>query len=167
MIDARAYDDMAAMVVFRDLDAHDLQEASLVRGARVSHLRLFAEWTAVQANAVLSLVLYTAPDRTGWPFAVLALANTGQAGVAQAALLARNHRRFARSLAEAGVLVRARMPAFCAERGIHRIEARAWSDHPTAPRFLTAMGFRAECAMPGFGASGSHSFVQFAWVAGQ
>mgnify|MGYP006921631357 CR=1 FL=1 len=77
------YADASAMIVFRGLDPNDRIEADLVRGQNVSHLGLFADWRAMQMGAVLSLILTTGP-KGGDPFAVLALGNPGQAGVAQA-----------------------------------------------------------------------------------
>lgn len=162
MIRVRPFTDLAAMAVFRHLDPSDQLEAELVRGAPAQALGLFADWRAAAAGGVLNLVLETAGAT---PFAVLALGHTGQAGVAQAALLARDHGRFRRPLAEAAVLIRARMPGWCAERGIHRIEARCWAGHPTAAGLLTGIGFAHEADMPGFGADGAVVFRQFAWVA--
>ena len=167
MIHARAYDELAAIAVFRGLDAHDLLEAQITRGRSASHLALFSDWHAIQGHAVLSLVVFTDPARGAQPFGLLMLGNTGQAGVAQAAFLARDHDRFRRPLAEAALEIRAIMPGFCRERGIHRIEARAWAGHPRAHRFLAAIGFQAEAMMPGFGADGGETFIQFAWVPAQ
>ena len=163
MIQPRAYDELGAMAVFKGLDPHDLLEAQITRGRAVSHLALFSDWHAMQAHAVLSLVVFTDPPSGAKPFGVLMLGNTGQAGVAQAAFLARDHRRFRRELVQAARAIRMDMPVFCRERGIHRIEARAWAGHPRAPRFLQAIGFQAEAVMPGFGASGAETFIQFAW----
>jgi hypothetical protein len=60
--------------------------------------------------------------------------------------------------------MRARLPGYAAERGIHRIEARAWSGHPTASDLLTKLGFTFEAELRGFGASGQVCFRQFAWI---
>lgn len=165
MIQARAYDELAAMAVFRALDPYDLMEAQIMRGRAATHLSLFSDWHAMQAHAVLSLVAFTDPAQGARPFAVLMLGNTGQAGVAQAALLSRDHGAFRRALVEAAREIRAVMPEFCDKAGIHRIEARAWAGHPRAARFLQAAGFCKEAVMPGFGAAGTESFIQFAWVA--
>lgn len=162
MIQVRPFQALSAMVVFRQLDTSDHLEAELVRGAPALALELFGDWWAVRGNCILNLVVQT-PAAT--PFALLALANTGQAGVAQAALLARDHARFRRPLAELGAAIREQMPVWCAERGVHRVEARAWTDHPSACKFLSQIGFRAECDMPGFGPSGAVTFRQFAWLA--
>lgn len=164
MIEARPYDDLAAMAVLSRLDPHDVMEAELVRGAHSGHLALFAEWRAMEAARLVSYVVITSPRRGAKPFALFGLVHTGQAGVAQAALLARDHREFRRPLAELALAIRAGMPGFAAKRGIHRIEARAWFDHPTASALLEALGFEHECDMPGFGLTGRITFRQFAWT---
>jgi hypothetical protein len=165
MIEARPYEDLAAMSVLQWLDPNDWIEAELTRGAPTTALALFADWRSMQPIRLASYVAVTAPNRGSTSFALFALANTGQAGVAQAALLARDHARYRRPLAELALTIRNALPEFCADRGIHRIEARAWVDHPTASRFLTALGFVAECDMPGFGRTGQVTFRQFAWLA--
>jgi hypothetical protein len=161
MISLGAYDPAAALIVFRDLDPCDLMEAQVMRGSAAHFAKLMAEWDAVQASAPLSLIL----KQGGIPFGVLLVGNTGQAGVGQAALLARNHRRFRRGLWAAGRAIAQDMPAWCDDRGVHRIEARAWSGHPRAGVFLRLCGFRLEVAMPGFGATGAETFHQYAWTA--
>lgn len=163
MITPIPFENLAGMAVLSRLDLNDLAEAQLIRGVRADHLDIFSDWRGMQAAAVLSLIL-TDDRRGGVPFAVLALGNTGQAGVGQAALLARDHARFGRALAEAGALIRRKMPAFCAELGIHRIEARCWAEHPTAARFLKLCGFHHDTDMPGFGPDGWTVFRQFAWT---
>lgn len=164
MIETRPYDDHHALHIMRNLDRHDLTEAQLVRGQPAGHLALFADWRAMQGARVVSLVLALDAAHGGAPFAVLALANTGQAGVAQAALLARDHRTFRRALAKSAIMIRQQMPEFCAKAGIHRVEARCWAGHPTAPGFLSAIGFTPEAVLRGFGASGRAEFIQFAWI---
>jgi len=164
MIEVRPYDDLAAMAVLSRLDPHDFMEAELVRGALSGHLALFAEWRAMEAVRLVSYVAITSPRRGARPFAVFALANTGQAGVAQAALLARDHHAFRRPLAELALAIRQGMPDFAARHEIHRIEARAWADHPTASALLVSLGFSPECDMPGFGLTGRITFRQFAWT---
>ncbi|GGH36258.1 hypothetical protein SAMN05444007_108242 [Cribrihabitans marinus] len=163
MILAQPYDDHVAMAVLSCLDGDDLVEAQLVRGGYASHLALFADWRSLQPHCVLSLVLRD-QRLAGQPFAVLAVSNTGQAGVAQAALLARPHRRHARALVATCRRIRTEMPGWCADLGIHRVEARAHAGHPRASRFLSACGFVHEADMPGFGADGRATFRQFAWT---
>jgi hypothetical protein len=160
MIELRPYDDLAAMAVLSRLDASDRMEAEVMRGAITNHLALFAEWRSMQPAAVLSLVASVA----GQPFALLMLVNTGQHGVASAALLARDHARYRRPLAQFAAAIRRDMPRYCADRGIHRIEARAWDDHPTASSLLAVLGFKHEANMPGFGPRGTVTFRQFAWL---
>jgi len=161
MIEARPYEDRAAFSVFSMLDPDDHREAELSRGAPATHLALWAEWRSFESLRFLSLVLATGH---GVPFAVLGLGHTGQSGVAQAAFLSRNHVRFRIPLGRAALLIRHRLPAFCAEADIHRIEARSWAEHPTAGRFLRACGFTLDCAMPGFGPDGRAEFHQYAWT---
>lgn len=163
MIVLTPYDDLAAMQVLSRLDPWDWAEAEATRGAPVTHLQLFAEWRAMQAARLASWVVYEdqARDR---PFALLALAHTGQRGVAAAALLARDHRKFRRPLVQLAHLIHAEMPGWCADAGVNRVEARAWAGHPRASLFLRRIGFREETAMPGFGRDGSETFRQFAWT---
>jgi hypothetical protein len=162
MIQVRPWEDLAAMAVFNRLDLHDQVEAELVRGASCTALGLFADWRAAQAHAALSLVIHSGPAAR--PFAVLCLGHTGQAGVAEAALLAADHTRHRIDLARLAVTIRARMPGWCAQVGMNRIEARCWLQHPTAARLLTAMGFDHEATLPGFGRDGRATFRQFAWT---
>lgn len=161
MIEVRPYDDLAAMSVLSRLDPWDLMEAEAVRGAAVTHLALFADWRALQPFRLASWVILTGAAE---PFALLSLTHTGQAGVAQAAFLARDHRRFRRELVEVARRIRTDMPAWAAEMGVARIEARAWARHPRASAFLTLTGFAHEADLPGFGPAGAETFRQFAWT---
>lgn len=163
MIELAPYSNAAAMQVIRHLDAHDLLEAQILRGQAVDHLDIFGDWRAVQPGAVLSLVILDA-SAGGMPFALLGLVSSGQAGVGHAALIARDHTVWRRPLAVAGLEIRARMPGFCGDLGIHRIEARCWAGHPTAARFLRGCGFHHDCDLPGYGPGGGHVFQQFAWT---
>jgi hypothetical protein len=160
VIELRAFEDLAAMAVFNRLDPHDQIEAELTRGQPTGPLGLFAEWRAMQPAAIASFVAHSA----GRPFALFMLANTGQAGVAAAALLAARHDLNRLALARLAVALRRNMASFTKERGIHRIECRAWADHPTASRLLDSLGFHLEADMPGFGLSGQIHFRQFAWL---
>lgn len=163
MISPRPYTDEAAMLVLSRLDPHDLLEAGATRGEAVTHLSLFGDWRAMRAVWVAGWAVYTR-EEGGEPFALLALAHSGQRGVAGAALLARDHRRFRRELVELARMVRDLMPGFARDAGLTRIEARAWARHPRAASFLTLTGFTHECDMPGFGADGREVFRQFAWT---
>jgi hypothetical protein len=162
MIRLRPFNDLAALAVFQRLDLHDQMEAELVRGASCTALGLFADWRAAQGHGPLSLIATTGPAER--PFAVFCLGHTGQAGVAEGALLAADHGRHRVALARLAVVIRSRMPAFAAETGINRIEARSWAAHPTAARLLSGMGFRHEADLPGFGRDGTQTFRQFAWT---
>tara|TARA_R110000764_G_scaffold11553_1_gene34580 strand:+ start:14638 stop:15171 length:534 start_codon:yes stop_codon:yes gene_type:complete len=158
------YSDSSAMLVLSRLDPMDHIEAEQFRGRHVDRLELFADWRAMNAARVVSLVLCTGSEAAPIPFAVLGLSLTGQAGVAQAALLARNHVKFRRPLITAGAEIRGRLPAFCEENNIYRIEVRSWGGHPRAARFLTLCGFQHEIEMPGFGGASGTTFHQFAWT---
>lgn len=164
MIQVRPYDDLAAHAVLTRLDPADQLEAELVRGRAATGLSLFADWRAMGGAWIGAHVFLTSPAAGAMPFAVGAIVNTGQAGVASAALLARDHRRFRRPLTELALRLRAELPGFCSEHGIHRVEARCWAGHPTAPEFLSRIGFGLEAAMGGFGQTGAVTFLQFAWV---
>ncbi len=158
----RPYEDFAAMAVLGALDAADALEAELVRGAGASRLALFADWRGMEAWREASFVAVAGAGAT--PFAVFGLMRTGQAGVGAAALLARDHARWRIALCRLAVILRHGLPGWCAERGIRRIEARAWAAHPTASRLLAGIGFVHECDMAGFGPDGRTRFRQFAWL---
>lgn len=169
MITLRPFDDATSRQVLGKLDLCDQLECEFVRGRGIDDpMTLWADWRAMVPAHLLSLVaLDRRRDGQGFvdvPFAVLALANTGQAGVGQAALLARDHGAFRVALARLAVMIRRGLPGFTREHGIHRIEARSWGDHPTAGRLLAAIGFRHEAEMPGFGVSGALTFHQWAWT---
>ena len=161
MITVRPYDDLAAHAILSRLDPADFLEAEVTRGRSTTALELFADWRAMNTARMESWVLVTG---AGEPFALLGIAYTGQAGVAAAALLARDHRRFRRALAQAAVLIRDRLPSYAVESGVRRIEARAWGAHPTACNLLFSIGFEPEALMPGFGPEGRNCFVQYAWM---
>lgn len=160
MIDVRPFDSLSAWAVFQHLDPFDHLEAEVTRGAPVSALDLFADWRSIEAGRVLS---YVASTLSG-PFAVFGLYNSGQAGVAVAALLARSHRTYRRPLAALALRIRTEMPVMAARLGIHRIEARSWGQHPTAASLLSSLGFAHEADMAGFGSTGQAMFRQFAWT---
>lgn len=164
MIETRSYDDHAAFQVFSSLDANDLIEAQLVRGSNATHLALFADWRAIQAGGVVSVIFRTSAARGSKPFGVLALVNIGQPGIAQAAFLARDHVKFKYEIAQVALRIRHNMPEFCVNNGINRVEARCWARHPSAARFLRSTGFQFEADLPGFGVTGTETFQQFAWI---
>ncbi len=162
MIRISDYEDLAAMAVMRDIDPFDRLEAEAVRGEVVSHLSLFGDWRAARGWHAVSLIVRAQPSDD--PIALLALANTGQHGVASAALVARNHRRYRRQLAALARKIRLEMPKIARDAGIFRIEARAWASHPRASKFLHLVGFTHECTMSGFGRGGTEQFRQYAWI---
>ena len=166
MIEPAPFTANGAWTVFQDLDPDDYAEAIMIRGGGpVTPLDLFTDWSLAQRAGFLSHVIYTrAKLKGGRPFAVLCVGHTGQAGVAQAALLARRHDRYTRQLGEAAVQIRRNMPSLCKAYGIYRIEARSWAEHPTAARFLERCGFVLETTMEGFGDGGRDRVQQFAYV---
>lgn len=165
MIHARPYSDEAAMAVFRNLDPWDQLEAEAIRGEPASHLALFGDWRAMRGAWLASWAVHHHLAGRWWhPFALVALVNTGQRGVASAALLACDHHLYRRPLVRLASEIRNTMPDWCASAGVHRIEARAWARHPRASAFLTLTGFRHEADMPGFGPDGTETFRQFAWT---
>lgn len=163
MIKITRYDDVASLPVFRLMDKNDFTEAEIIRGAVANPIQLWADWRAVEGFKVFSLMAYTGQAATT-PFAVFGLSHTGQSGVAAAALLARDHRKFRWPLARLAATIRAQLPAEARAQGIHRIEARAWAGHPTASNLLIALGFTHEADMGGFGPAGSQTYRQFALI---
>lgn len=157
------WSDHQAVQVFNDLDPNDLLEAEVAKGHFLHHMAAFAEWRAINPMRSLSVILATEGVATNTPFAVLGVNITGQFGVGEAALLARKHGKFQRELVLAAKEIRASLPAWAARAGFNRIEARSWSEHPTAGAFLQKCGFQFEMAMHGFGASGQQVFHQYAW----
>lgn len=165
-IEVCPYDDAAAMTVFSHLDPGDLMEMTIQRGEMPNSLALFADWRAQQGQAVASFVLKTKNHRRfhDRAFAVIALAHSGFYGVAQAALLAREHAKWRGPIARAAVLIRRRLDSFCGETGIRRIEVRSWSGHPTACNLLSSIGFAKEHTALGFGPDGDDSFDLYSYL---
>lgn len=161
MIRIAPFDDAAALPMFRALDPHDFMEAELMRGKTATPMQMWADWRAASVWQVVSLMAFASTGATT-PFAIFALGHTGQAGVAQAALLARDHIIHRRPLARLAVAIRRGLPTEARARGIRRIEARAWAGHPTASTLLAHLGFAHECDMPGFGPDGGQTYRQFA-----
>lgn len=165
MIHSRPYSDAAARAVLTRLDHADHFEAELVRGVATDGHALWADWRAVQGARLESVVFFTGTHAGAAPFAVGCLTHTGQAGVAAGAFLARDHQRYRRQIGEAAVLIRRGLEAFARDTGLRRIEARCWDGHPTAPDFLSLLGFDLDADMRGFGPRGDATFLQYAWVA--
>lgn len=166
-ISADPYSDARAHEVFSGLDADDLREAELYLAQPVNRMGLFALWRSGQGSALrIGSYVLSARDRTGVrAVAVLSCSMNGIAGVGEAAFLARDHGRNRRAMVAAARFIRDGIEAFAAENHLNRIEARCWADHPTAGRFLKAIGFKHECDMRGFGPAGGETFCLFAWVA--
>lgn len=160
-----AWTDLAAFEVFKHLDPHDQLETEVARGVRQTHLSLFSDWRSAGGTMVLNRVI--SEQRAGGqrPFALLALTATGLAGVAEAAFLSRDHDRFRMQIRAAALHIRHHLPDVAPTLGLHRIEARCWSGHPTAATFLTSIGFSHEVDQPGFGVTGAETFRLFSWVA--
>lgn len=161
MIRLGPWNDLDGRAVFDRLDPADLTECQLICGTAAGPLSVWADWRAAEPARLVSYVAYHGPT----PFAVFGLSNSGQAGVAEAALLARDHARWRLPLGRLAVMIRRGLPVYLADMGIHRVEARSWADHPTAPRLLAGLGFAAECRMRGFGLTGGAIFTQYALLA--
>jgi len=166
MIALHPYNDHAAAAIFAQLDPFDQIEANVIQGEIVSHLAMFAQWRAMRPTWIAGHILATdgAPNLADQAFAVMALGNTGQCGVAQGAFLSRNHTKFKKPLVAAARAMAINIPLLCEQHGIHRIEARCYAGHPTASTFLQLIGFQHETDMPGFGSDGSATFRQFSFV---
>lgn len=162
MLRVLPYEDLAAKAVIDRLDPADHLECELVRGMASTPLAIWADWRAIQAFRIASFVAVTGET----PFAIFGLSQTGQAGVAGAALLARDHAAFRLPLARLALRIRTELPGYIADRGVNRIEARSWADHPTAGGLLRGLGFTSECEMRGFGLTGDVTFRQWAWLPG-
>jgi hypothetical protein len=160
MLRVLPYEDLAAKAVIDRLDPADHLECELVRGSASTPLAIWADWRAMQGFRIASFVAITGET----PFAIFGLSHTGQAGVAGAVLLARDHAAFRVPLARLAVRIRSELPTFIDGKGVHRIEARSWADHPTASGLLRSIGFVRECDMRGFGLTGGVTFRQWAWL---
>lgn len=162
MVTMRPYAPELAAQVFERLDPYDRLEAEAVRGGPQHYLGLFGDWHAVARSHIASVVLTRMTPRGEVPFAVAGMADTGTAGVAEAAFLAASHARHKWAIGRAAVLWRPTFHHLCREGGIARVEARCWSGHPNAPQFLRHMGFRFECDLPGIGRGGAETFQLWA-----
>jgi len=152
----------AALQVLQRLDEHDQLEAELTRGDRADPFDMLASWMGLGAQGA---AVFVGRAELAGPFAVLAIVPSATPGLGHAAMLACDHRFWRRSLVP---LVRQIRDGFLAQAramGLHRIEARSWAGHPTAPSLLRAIGFELEAEMIGFGQSGEINFNQWAWVA--
>lgn len=162
MIRLEPYNDQSAWAVLSQLDMNDLFEAHVECGAPVHPLELFSHWRNLVQASVATFVCVKASAAGSVPFAVVALARTGAFGEARAALLARDHKRFRPEIARAVRQFRRVLPDICRANEIHRVEARCWADHPTAPDLLVHLRFGFEAELAGFGRSGVVPYLQFA-----
>ena len=150
--------------VFDDLDENDMAEAMIDRGAAVSSRGLWADWRATRGTRLLDVIAVSTVRRGCKPFAVFAVAHSGRAGVGDVALLTRHVPDWRMEIGRLAAGLRIAVPAFCADLGIHRLEARSWTGHPTGGRLLVACGFPVECRLHGFGPDGRETFDQHAWT---
>lgn len=156
------FQDGAAVHVLRGLDPADRDECVLTSPLMGDHYALHRCWASIPALPGSNHVVMSA--RTLRPCALFMANPTGVDGVASVALLARDHRKHWRELAELCLCLRSQLPVYAQKMGLHRIEVRCWEDHPTAPRLLRAMGFQIEGVLRGFGPEGQHRFIQFAMI---
>lgn len=149
------WDDVLAYRVLEALDINDMVELALWREGDPLPLALWHDWKACVGWRPLTRIALWGST----PVALLGLQLTGR-GVAQAALLSRDHHVFRRALVRLARRIRSELPDRAAEMGIARIECRSWTGHPTAGRLLTACGFRLEAELAGYPAP----FAQYAWT---
>ena len=160
-----AWEDGLGLQVFADLDPHDWAEAERMRGRPVSSAGLWADWRAAAGIRIVDVVFLASHRRGRAPFAVFALAHTGIAGAAEAALLTRVVGDWRREIAMMAAGLREAVPGFRARHGVRRIEARSWAGHPSGSRLLEACGLRHEVRLAGFGSTGGLQMDQHAIVA--
>lgn len=165
MIDLVQYRPELAVEVFRNLDGADRMEADALRDPGTHFLGLFGDWHNAARHAIESGVFVKKSALGNAPFAVIALANTGIAGVAEGAFLAADHSQNFWSIGRAAVFLKRHWLSYMAERQIHRIEARCDAAHPRASRLLEQIGFEFCCNLPGYGRDGSHTFKLYALTA--
>jgi len=158
-----AFHQVAAAEVFRDLDPWDQAESEVALGQKIPPERMAELW-----GDMGDMTLYQAVAAwQGQAFAIFSLSFAGMVGNASAALMARDHRRFRRPLAQLALRIRAELPGCAYDLGITRIEARSWAPHPTAGGLLAALDFHHECDVAGLGPDGRSIFRQWAWLAPQ
>lgn len=153
------WSDEAAFQVLEHLDTRDALEVLALKGRAVGAWDLHAEWRALSAAGQVRIARWD-----GEPFAVVGVVNSGAVGVAQAALLAGDHRFWRWPLAVLGVHLGRVLPDFAREHALYRIEARAWAGHPGGGRLLAHAGFRLEAALGGYHPRGCGVFNLWAWT---
>ncbi len=153
-----------ALHVLSALDENDQLEAELMRGDQANPYDLLAGWMALEAQGAVCFIGGVLPPYDQ-PIAVLALVPSSTPGLGHAAMLARDHKFWKRAMVPLARIIRDRLPEEAHAMGLHRIEARSWAHHPTAPNLLRAIGFELEAEMVGFGHSGEIPFNQWVWLA--
>lgn len=153
------WDDRAVLEVLQDLDNRDWLELVAAKGRAASAFDLWAEWRQLRGLGAVRVARWDAV-----PFAVLGVINAGSLGVGQAALVARDHRRWRRGLVLLARLMRSELVAFAAAQDLWRIECRSWVGHPSAASLLAHLGFRLEAELAGFHPRGQGVFLQWAWT---
>ena len=144
-----------AMDVLGHLDYSDWWEATLALGREPDGDLLVRELLRREAEGAHAFVVWKHnPGGGATPFAVLAVVQLVAQGVGSACLLSKNHLMWPGPLRMLAYALRRDLPAWAAAHGFHRLEARSWAAHPSAPRLLRAIGFEREARMPGFAANG-------------
>ncbi len=151
----------AALQVLTKLDEMDQFEAQLMRGDEADSYELLAGWMALRQQGAACFVGVV----DGQPIAVMAIVPGVTPGLGHAAMLACDHKQWKRGLVALVRLIRDGFPAQARVMGLHRIEARSWAGHPTAPSLLRAIGFELEAHMVGLGQSGEVNLKQWVWLA--
>jgi len=154
---------LSALRVIEDLDRMDRLEIQLggVDPTPDAILRQFVLQDATGSH--LQIVWRHRPEGGAEPFAIVMIDELLARGTASAALIARDHVRFAAPLRRLVAGLRADLPGAMAQSGLRRLECRCWAEHPTAPGLLTAIGFAFETELHGFGLSQT-PWLQFALV---
>lgn len=150
----------AALRVIEDLDALDRVEIQL-GGIDPTPDEILRQFVIQSAGGAHFQIAYAhAPEGGATPFAIIGVAEALAVGTGSVALIARDHRAWARPLRRLAAGLRADLPTAMCRSGLRRLEARCWSAHPTAPRLLRAIGFAFETELRGFALS-SAPWLQF------
>ncbi|MDF2235382.1 hypothetical protein P2H44_22735 [Albimonas sp. CAU 1670] len=145
-----------ALRVLQELDPQDRREAGCALNGDASPDFLLREFLRRQGEGGHVFVAWShRPEGGADPFAILGVAAIIASGVGSAALLARRHDRWRPQLRALAFALRVDLPPWARLQGFHRLEARSWSDHPTAGTLLGAIGFRHELRLVGFAAGGA------------
>lgn len=135
------------------LDQMDAQELALGGwGSPLPIERMTDTWLA-EAEAG-GLAMTASDQKTGEVFAMFGMTRPFAGGVVQGGFLARDHAEWRRPIARLASILRDEIPLHARERGVQRIEARSWADHPTAPQLLRHLRFEHEAELPAYGIGG-------------